>query len=113
MSNSITERCRVRWRFYRHRQQEKLNSKSTAGSININDTLFLLPIAFWSLPISLPQRMDTYQKLKEASDFLKTSTHKKPAIGVVLGSGLGNFTRELQVDHEIPYSSIPNFPVST
>ena len=57
--------------------------------------------------------MDTYQKLQEASNFLKKYTDKKPSIGVVLGSGLGNFTRELQVDQEIAYSSIPHFPVST
>lgn len=57
--------------------------------------------------------MDTYQKLIEAADFLKNYTNKKPAIGVVLGSGLGNFTKELQVEHEIAYSRIPHFPVST
>src|SRR5690242_7651223 len=57
--------------------------------------------------------MDTYQKLQEASSFLKKYTDKKPSIGVVLGSGLGNFTRELQVDKEIAYNSIPHFPVST
>ena len=57
--------------------------------------------------------MDTYNKLKEATDFLQNYTTKKPAIGVVLGSGLGNFTRELEVDKEISYSSIPHFPTAT
>jgi purine-nucleoside phosphorylase len=34
-------------------------------------------------------------------------------VGVVLGSGLGNFTKEIVIDKEIEYSSIPHFPVST
>ena len=70
-------------------------------------------MAYCSLPISLSQRMDTYHKLKEAADFLKPYTDKKPRVAVVLGSGLGNFTRELRVDHQITYSSIPHFPLST
>src|SRR5215213_1618417 len=57
--------------------------------------------------------MDTYHKLKEATDFLKNYTTKNATIGVVLGSGLGNFTKELEVDKEIAYSSIPHFPIAT
>lgn len=34
-------------------------------------------------------------------------------IGVVLGSGLGNFVQEIEVQNEIEYDSIPHFPVST
>lgn len=93
--------------------QAKRNSSTIAGSININYTLTAWPIAYCSLPISLPQRMDTFQKLQEASNFLKPYLDKKPLIAVVLGSGLGNFTKELQVENEIAYSSIPHFPVST
>lgn len=36
-----------------------------------------------------------------------------PEIGIILGSGLGNFIDEIQVAHAIPYSDILNFPVST
>ena len=57
--------------------------------------------------------MDTYHKLKEATDFLKNYTTKNPTVGVVLGSGLGNFTKELEVDKEIEYSNIPHFPIAT
>ncbi|NJO25214.1 MAG: purine-nucleoside phosphorylase [Bacteroidia bacterium] len=36
-----------------------------------------------------------------------------PVIGVVLGSGLGSFVKEMQREYEISYSEIPHFPVST
>ena len=57
-----------------------------------------MPIANCRLPISLPQRMDTYQKLIEATAFLKPFSLNKPTIAVVLGSGLGNFANELKID---------------
>lgn len=57
--------------------------------------------------------MEPYQKLTEAADFLKVYAAKAPKAGIVLGSGLGNFTKEIRPDHEIAYSAIPHFPVST
>jgi purine-nucleoside phosphorylase len=57
--------------------------------------------------------MDTYQKIIEARDFLQPFNVQQAKIGVVLGSGLGNFVQELKVDKEISYEQIPHFPVST
>ncbi len=57
--------------------------------------------------------MTTYDKLVEAAQFLQTYHTTGARIGVVLGSGLGNFVQEIAVDHEIPYENIPHFPVST
>src|SRR5690349_18375802 len=57
--------------------------------------------------------MDTFQKLQEATSFLKPFVQKSPTIAVVLGSGLGNFTKELEVEKEIQYEDIPHFPTST
>lgn len=57
--------------------------------------------------------MDTFQKLQEATNYLKPFAQNNPTIAVVLGSGLGNFTKELQVEKEIDYENIPHFPVST
>jgi purine-nucleoside phosphorylase len=37
----------------------------------------------------------------------------KPDIGVILGTGLSQLEAGIQIDEAIPYSSIPNFPVST
>ena len=37
----------------------------------------------------------------------------QPKIAIILGSGLGPLTSQVQIDVQIPYKSIPHFPVST
>ena len=44
--------------------------------------------------------------VREKTDFL-------PEIGIVLGSGLGDFARQVEKSAEISYDSLPDFPVST
>jgi purine-nucleoside phosphorylase len=51
--------------------------------------------------------------LKETVKFLQKEYKKKPAVGIVLGSGLGNFATQIKVEKEVPYKDIPHFPVST
>ncbi len=53
------------------------------------------------------------RKIKEATDYIKSMTDTQPLVGIVLGSGLGSFTKELKIEKEIPYGDIPHFPVST
>jgi len=36
-----------------------------------------------------------------------------PETAIILGTGLGEFVREINISLEIPYSEIPHFPVST
>lgn len=57
--------------------------------------------------------MNHFEQIKEAADFIKNRCSLQPAAGIVLGSGLGNFTSEIDTVAEIPYSDIPHFPVST
>ena len=57
--------------------------------------------------------MKTFDKLTEAAAFLKPYNTAGAKVGVVLGSGLGNFVQEIQVQHEISYEKIPHFPVAT
>lgn len=57
--------------------------------------------------------MTTFEKLTEASAFLQRFNTRQAKTAVVLGSGLGEFTKTIQADHEIAYSEIPHFPVST
>jgi purine-nucleoside phosphorylase len=53
------------------------------------------------------------KKINEAVAFIQEQFNTKPAVGIVLGSGLGSFIGEIAVEKEIPYSAIPHFPVST
>ena len=53
------------------------------------------------------------KKIKESVSFIKNLYNEKPVAGIVLGSGLGSFTSEINIEKEIPYSDIPNFPIST
>lgn len=51
--------------------------------------------------------------VREAIRFIERMTEMRPGIGLVLGSGLGGFADSLNERVEVPYSTIPNFPVST
>lgn len=53
------------------------------------------------------------QQLAETTAFIRNQYPVKPSVGVVLGSGLGNLTAQMNIQHEIEYSLIPHFPVST
>ncbi len=53
------------------------------------------------------------QRLHETVAYIKTKYNVGPSVGVVLGSGLGYFTNEMQIEYEIDYSALPHFPVST
>ncbi|MFU8844859.1 MAG: purine-nucleoside phosphorylase [Bacteroidales bacterium] len=52
-------------------------------------------------------------RLKETSTFLGLQGVDSPAIGVILGTGLKKLAEKIAVIHEISYSEIPHFPVST
>jgi purine-nucleoside phosphorylase len=54
-----------------------------------------------------------WEQVQETVNYIKTKTNYTPDYGVILGSGLGSFTDDLNIDFTLPYSEIPNFPVST
>ena len=54
-----------------------------------------------------------WNKVQETVQFLKEKTNYSPEYGIILGSGLGTFTQDIAIEFTIPYSEIPNFPVST
>ncbi|MGB3005464.1 MAG: purine-nucleoside phosphorylase, partial [Chitinophagaceae bacterium] len=55
----------------------------------------------------------TVKDLNESVKYLSKQFKGTPTIGIVLGSGLGNFVSEVKIEKEVPYSDIPHFPVST
>jgi purine-nucleoside phosphorylase len=52
-------------------------------------------------------------KLQQTIASLKGKVPHTPSVAIVLGSGLGKFADELTDAVAIPYTEIPNFPVST
>lgn len=52
-------------------------------------------------------------QLKETVGFIRNICPAVPEVGIVLGSGLGNFLKDIIVEASIPYEDIPHFPVST
>lgn len=54
-----------------------------------------------------------YEKLMKCYEYYRSVTDFVPRVGLVLGSGLGNYAKNMEVVCEIAYSDIPGFPVST
>lgn len=53
--------------------------------------------------------MNLIDRLQETVQYLKTRTKSKPQVGIILGSGLGAFARDIQVEQSIPFHEIPYF----
>ncbi len=54
-----------------------------------------------------------YAKIQETAQWLKSRISSQPQTAIVLGTGLGRLADEIEVKDRIPYSEIPNMPVST
>ncbi|MEP7229892.1 MAG: purine-nucleoside phosphorylase [Ginsengibacter sp.] len=53
------------------------------------------------------------KQINECAAFLSSENITRPLIGIVLGTGLGSLVNEMSIDKNIPYSSIPHFPIAT
>ena len=58
-------------------------------------------------------RSDLRERIDTAVKAIRTRTSATPAVGIILGTGLGGLAREIQVEAELPYEAIPGFPLST
>lgn len=54
-----------------------------------------------------------YERVQMAAEAVKAIVKTPPKAAVVLGTGLGGLSANIQDAKEIPYSQIPHFPVST
>lgn len=55
-----------------------------------------------------------FQVIHETVEYIKRKTNNfEPEIGIVLGTGLGGLVNEIEVEYNLMYSNIPNFPIST
>ncbi|MGY3716383.1 purine-nucleoside phosphorylase [Sutcliffiella cohnii] len=55
----------------------------------------------------------TMEKIQNSANYIKSKIGVNPKIGLILGSGLGVLAEEINNATTIPYSEIPDFPVST
>ena len=53
------------------------------------------------------------KQLNETVNFIKSKINSTANTAIILGSGLGNLSTEINIDFSIAYSEIPHFPVST
>jgi purine-nucleoside phosphorylase len=53
------------------------------------------------------------EKINHTTKYIQEKITDVPEYGIVLGSGLGGLVNEIESKTSIPYTSIPNFPVST
>lgn len=56
---------------------------------------------------------DTFTMMQEAANAITSHGDNKPAIGIILGTGLGRLADAIDQETVIPYETIPHFPVST
>ena len=54
-----------------------------------------------------------WEKVQETVSYISSATNFTPEYGIILGSGLGGFTDDIQIEFTLPYNEIPNFPLST
>jgi purine-nucleoside phosphorylase len=52
-------------------------------------------------------------KLQETVGYIRSKTSAKPKIGVVLGSGLGAFVKDVEIELSLPYKDVPHFSPPT
>lgn len=51
--------------------------------------------------------------IQEAVNYIMEKIRITPKIAIILGSGLGDLTEQVEAPIEIPYGDIPHFPIST
>jgi len=53
------------------------------------------------------------EAIRQTSNYLKSKIEEIPNTAIILGTGLGELVHEIDDKQIIPYTEIPNFPVST
>ncbi len=55
-----------------------------------------------------------YHSINETTEFIGRKLGEfAPEFGIILGTGLGKLVDEIEVEYQLMYSNIPNFPIST
>jgi purine-nucleoside phosphorylase len=54
-----------------------------------------------------------FDDVRAAAQVIRRRASSPPAVGIILGTGLGGLAAEIAVEAAIPYEDIPGFPLST
>ncbi len=54
-----------------------------------------------------------FEQIEVAKAFLEPYKDDSYVLGIILGTGLGTLTKDMEIHHRIPYQDIPHFPEST
>ena len=54
-----------------------------------------------------------YDQIQESTAYINATIKDKPDVAIVLGTGLGNLVKHIEVEHVIAYEDIPHFPPVT
>ena len=57
--------------------------------------------------------MNYLNQISEAASFIQSQYSQEVSIAIILGTGLGHLGDQINVEKEIDYADIPNFPLST
>jgi purine-nucleoside phosphorylase len=57
--------------------------------------------------------MEELNKVREAVEYLRSRGISEVKTAIILGTGLGKLTDEMEIAHSVDYDDIPHFPVST
>jgi purine-nucleoside phosphorylase len=55
----------------------------------------------------------SFEQLEETVEWLKAHQMGSPEIGIVLGTGLGDLVKHIEIEKEFSYNVIPHFPIAT
>lgn len=53
------------------------------------------------------------EKVKKTTAYIKSKVTIEPEVGIILGTGLGGLTKDIDNQEILEYGDIPNFPIST
>lgn len=53
------------------------------------------------------------KSIRETANYLKEKGFDTPEIGIILGTGLGKLLENVEIQSEVSYNHIPNFPTAT
>ncbi|TVZ53082.1 purine-nucleoside phosphorylase [Dokdonia sp. Hel_I_53] len=51
--------------------------------------------------------------INETSDYLRNKGFENPEVGIILGTGLGQLLKKIDIEKTVSYNHIPNFPTAT